>query len=143
MTPDLFPGTWQLVEWAWLKDDGSVGGHPFGADALGQIMYDTPDENCADGIGHMSGFLARASWAGSEPELSDYGRRFFAYGGTWRLEGERIFHHVLFASDPSWIGDDQIRYPTFEDGLLHLEMRPGKGGGNADRVHRLTWRRAR
>lgn len=134
-------GTWRLVRWQRFKGGEAVD-FPYGEDALGQITYDPG--------GYMSGFLARADWSSAAPTLEDYNTGFFSYGGTWSLHpdagDDHVRHRVEFASYPSWIGSEQVRYVTLdakgENGLMHLEMRPDDSPEPTPDFHRLTWQRA-
>jgi len=49
-----------------------------------------------------------------------------AYYGTYTVDVEAgtVTHHLEGASNPSWIGDDFVRWYRFEDGNLRLSLNP-------------------
>jgi hypothetical protein len=67
--------------------------------------------------GHMSTFVSgELPQPAAPPIFTDAERvKIFnqiigAYAGTYRIEGDKVIHHVLNAWFPPWIGTDQIRY---------------------------------
>ena len=134
MKPDDFMGAWRLVRWEQIEDGEPIGKFPMGEDAEGLIIYEPG--------GHMSGFLSRAGWKDMDPSLESYNIDFFAYGGTWRIDGNRVEHHVQFASFPRWIGGTQVRHATLKDGYLILEVPESSSAApDGPRKFRLTWER--
>ena len=132
-----FIGGWQLVLWTTFHPDGSRD-HPFGTDALGQIMYS------ADG--HMSCHLMQANrplfgkpsvYQVSDEALGGSIRGYSGYFGRFSIDAEAgiIIHHVDGAWSPDWIGSDQPRHYAFEGDRLFLEAAIG------DDLVRIEWRR--
>jgi Lipocalin-like domain len=87
---------------------------------------------CSPG-GHMIGFLARADLR--QPATSSYTDAervdiykgiIAAYASTYRIEGNKVTHHVLTAWQPDWIGSDQIRYFEINDKTLTIKTAPTK-----------------
>lgn len=129
MTSSL-TGAWRLVHWTGLKN-GAPDGWPMGEDAIGQIIY-APE-------GRMSAFLARADFAkgGAAPGPET----MIAYAGTWRIERERVIHHVEHATLPHWIGRELVRIMKPEDAQLHLLTEPEYSKSGNTYEHRLVWER--
>lgn len=132
-----FVGGWQLVLWTTFHADGTRD-HPFGTDAVGQIMYS------ADG--HMSCHLMQANrqrlgeasvYQVSDAALGASMRGYSGYFGRFSIDAEAgvITHHVDGAWYPDWIGSDQPRHYAFEGDRLFLEAPIG------DDLVRIEWRR--
>jgi hypothetical protein len=78
-------------------------------------------------------FLARANLrqpaaaAYTDAERADiYKGIIGAYAGTYRIEGNKVTHHVLTAWQPDWIGSHEIRYFEISDKNLTIKTAPAK-----------------
>ncbi len=49
---------------------------------------------------------------------------FFAYGGRYSLDGDRLTHHVEVASVENWVGTDLVRMLESSEGRLRLRTPP-------------------
>lgn len=113
---ELIVGVYTLAEYA---------GH--GDEPTGRIRYDAG--------GRMSAMLFPP---GREPLTNttsaeayrDAMRGVIAYYGTYTIDAEAgtVTHHLEAASNPSWIGDDFVRWYRFEDGNLTLSLNPDFSG---------------
>jgi len=125
-------GTWRLVDWRALRN-GEANGFPMGEDAEGQIIYSAE--------GRMAAFLMRSDFGdrpkGTHPDPDS----FIAYGGTFRTEGDKVIHDVLYASIPHWIGNPLVRTIVPKDGDVLLNTAPERSKSGAEYVHQLLWRR--
>jgi hypothetical protein len=102
-------GAWQLVRY-WTRYDGGERIFPLGEDAVGLILY-TPD-------GFMTGTMQRARplrFAVADrlnamaPEKARAFDDYVTYCGRWRLDGDRVLHHIEASLLPNWIGEVQPR----------------------------------
>jgi hypothetical protein len=134
-------GTWKLVAWRRIADDGTVS-YPLGADALGQLIY-TPD-------GKMAVQLAgadRPALATGDPLGGDVQARagaystYLAYFGTYELQGESVVHSIDASLFPNWSGEKQVRPFTSEHGELVLRTPPMQVGDGTTVVNELAWAR--
>ena len=82
-----------------------------------------------------------------ETERSDYKERSAAlfhslnsYAGTYAVSGSTITHKVLVASNPAWIGTEQVRQVQCENDVLTVDATIALPGKAATKV-RLTWQR--
>jgi hypothetical protein len=129
-------GGWQLVDWSTYYPDGRRE-QPFGADAIGQIMYSADR--------HMTCHLARANRplvdAGylevPDETLGRVIRSYSGYWGSFTVDAAAglVIHHVTGAWYPNFAAVDQPRRYAFEDDLLFLEA------DIAETRVRLTWQR--
>lgn len=134
-------GTWELVAWENVAGDGTT--TPFGgASSTGRLVY-TPD-------GFMSAHIAFGDrplsgtgdpLGGSDERLLAAFRTFIAYSGRYRVEGDEAVHDVDLSLWPDWVGQQQRRTVSWEDGLLVLTPPPMEVGGVTNFL-RLRWRRA-
>jgi hypothetical protein len=146
-----FIGTWRLLEYSFVHDDGVVE-RPWGAEVRGYLLY-TPE-------GYMSGNLSPArDWASRRARLAERfsgasnlraagltgrnpRRDYIAYSGRYSVEGDTVTHHVEVSLFPNWIGRPEVRYFQFENDRLTLRTPPIKVGKHTV-VAQLVWQRVR
>lgn len=138
-----FIGSWKLLVWEIRYENGKIT-YPFGADAMGQILYAED--------GHMSATVRRKERAGfSKPNPRDLTaedkagafEEYFHYAGSWQIVGDTVVHMVTMSLNPNMTGSDQIRHAVFlKNGDLVLSADEAISE-NEKRYHALTWRRSR
>lgn len=136
-----FVGTWRLLDYSFLHDDGVVE-KPWGTDVRGYLIYSAE--------GYMSGNLGaarrkrgvveRASANHPNPPRPRRHRTYIAYTGRFTVEGDTVVHHVEASLFPLWVGRDEVRYYSFKGDYLTLRTGPIKSG-NHTVVAQLTWER--
>ena len=131
-------GRWRLTSWSARTEDGAVT-YPFGEDAEGSLMY-TPG-------GWMTGVLAVGDRArlssedvvgGGEAERAAAYSTFFAYCGTYEVDGDVVVHRVRMSLFPNWVGSEQRRRFELSDDELVLTAPPVEVGGQSV-VSELRW----
>jgi hypothetical protein len=65
---------------------------------------------------------------------------FSAYAGTFRIEGDRVIHHLEISSIQNRVGTDQVRYMKLEGDRLTLRP-PTTILGGEQRGNELVWER--
>jgi hypothetical protein len=132
-----FVGTWKLVDYSFLHEDGSVE-KPWGDEVVGFLIYSAE--------GYMSGNLSPAGRrrALEKPanEKSNRKRDYIAYAGPYTVEGEIVTHHVEVSLFPNWLGTAQVRYHKREGDTLILRTPPIRSGEAIVAVQ-LTWHKVR
>jgi hypothetical protein len=138
-----FIGTWRLLDYSFLHDDGVVE-KPWGIDVRGYLLYSAE--------GYMSGNLSPARRRkgvverGSGMMDADPGerprrtRRYIAYTGRYTVEGDTVTHHVEASLFPHWVGRPEVRHYCFEDNRLTLRTEPLRHGKHTI-VAQLVWER--
>jgi hypothetical protein len=65
-----------------------------------------------------------------------------AYTGTYTFAGDRVTHHVEVATNPDWVGADQLRFPKIDGNRLTITTPPlpTRPDGKL-RVSTLVWER--
>ena len=142
ITADQLVGTWRLVSWDRITDDGTRT-PALGAGAQGLITY-TAD-------GYMFGMLTasgRKPLAGSDPfggsaaECQQAMSTGLGYCGRYRVDGDCVVHSVELSMYPNWVGMDQRRVVRFNgDRVILRTVQPIVRKGSAA-VAELIWRRA-
>ena len=136
-----FIGSWQLIDYVTLLEDGTRI-EPLGIAPYGIGTYTE--------AGWMSAHLMRSDrrlLGSARPALdrlpsdllAETAAGYIGYAGKFSIDSElrRVVHHVEAAFIPDWVGTDMTREYQFSDGILTL--RPPAAGG-ASSV--LRWRRA-
>lgn len=126
-------GAWALVSSINYRD--GVGTASYGEPPAGQLQY-TAD-------GRMSAFLMNPAWAsaGSADNVDSF-NDFFAYAGSWRIEGDIVTHDIAFASVPGKVGTRFVRRVRGIDAdTIELETEPVISRSGATHVTRLVWKR--
>ena len=131
-------GTWQLVTWQSIAEDGSVD-YPLGEDAIGQLMYDgDADRVSAQLVAVDQPPFASDDWQQATPEeMTAAWPRYFGYFGTFSIDAEAatITHHIESGWFPNLVGTEQVRHYRFENENLVLYAETAWGQVS------ITWRR--
>jgi hypothetical protein len=137
-TARQFVGTWRLLDYSFLHDDGVVE-RPWGTDVRGYLLYSAE--------GYMSGNLSPARHKRGISERAGAGatrrsRRYIAYTGRYTVEGSKVIHHVEASLFPNWVGRSEIRFYSFEGDRLILRTGPIPSGKHTV-VAQLIWQRVK
>lgn len=135
-------GTWKLV--AMTSQDEATGAQRdvWGHAPLGFLSYTAG--------GRMSAVLAAADRKIAAPSagqssVEEQARLFrdsFGYAGRYTQDGDRVIHHVEVASDPTWIGQDQVRTLRLEGQRLIVSAPPIRTAADPNpQAMVLTWER--
>jgi hypothetical protein len=114
-------GTWKLVRVAATTADGKTLATPMGEHPNGLLTY--------TGDGRMSLLIThdgRPNLSGDrlDSPAEERARAFstmVAYAGSYRLEGNRLVHHIEAASSQNWVGTDLPRTVSFSGKQMTLE----------------------
>ena len=147
-TASDFVGTWRLLEYSFIHEDGTVE-YPWGAAVCGYLLYSAE--------GYMSGNLSPArDWASRRARLaaalkahdgagalrSARRKEYIAYTGRYMVEGDTITHHVEASLFPNWVDKPEVRYYKFYGDQLTLRTGPVRSGMHTV-VAQLVWERVR
>ena len=114
-------GSWKLVSTAATTVDGKSVASPMGEHPTGFLTY-TADGRMSllithDGRPKLSGDRL----ASPIEERASAFSTMVAYAGSYRIEGNRLIHHVEAASSQNWVGTDLPRVATFSGNRVKLE----------------------
>jgi hypothetical protein len=141
--PDLLVGAWSLEQFA-IHIEGRPPIFPFGADAIGSLVYARS--------GAMSAVLSKKARpplgvsrlenaSRADPVLRAAAfDSYLSYAGRWRLEGDTMVHTVTMASAPDNIGQDNVRSVSLDGDVLTLSYEIAPPSKNT-RHYTLIWRR--
>jgi Lipocalin-like domain len=138
---DWLGGTWKLIAWRRIADDGTVT-YPLGPDARGQLIYTLNGYMAVQITGANRPALATDDPLGGDAEAraSAYST-YLAYFGTYELEGDSVVHYLDGCLFPNWSGEKQVRPFTHEGGELVLRTPPMQVDDGTTVVNELAWAR--
>lgn len=141
MASNPLVGTWQLIRWYNVSDDGEEM-YPLGKEATGYISY----SNNGFVFVHLMA-ASRAPYAVNDPfggtleENAAAVKSHISYAGRYEYRGDDVVHRVTVASCPNWVGTEQIRTVRFNDGRLELSATDARLQGRAVTAY-VLWKRA-
>ncbi|TMR05699.1 lipocalin-like domain-containing protein [Actinomadura soli] len=139
--PEAVRGTWRLVTYVVENEHGELIDEPLGPDPHGLLVY-TPEGRVvvhlmADGR-EMCG-SARPVDCPPDRKLAAYDSHL-SYAGSYRLTGDRVFHHVSISSFPDYVGTELERTLRLDGDRLMLKSTPQVVRGQV-RIAVLRWSR--
>jgi hypothetical protein len=136
-------GVWRLVSYTALDPDTKEVFYPFGPDAGGYILYTAGGRMAAVlQAGKRKRFSAGNRINAPADERAEAFSTSTAYTGTYTFAGDRVTHHVEVATNPDWVGADQLRFPKIDGNRLTITTPPlpTRPDGKL-RVSTLVWER--
>lgn len=85
-------------------------------------------------------FQSVGLFEGTDPEKSHAASTFVSYGGRYRIDGNKIIHHVEISLFPNWVGTQQIRFFEMSGETLILSTPPFIHAGE-EQIAYLSWLR--
>jgi hypothetical protein len=142
MTESL-AGTWSLVAWRRIAEDGTVS-YPLGEEARGLLTYASNGRMTVQITGANRAALdADDPLGGKEGARAEAYSTYLAYFGTYKVQGQSVVHHIESSLYPNWVGQDQVRPYTVESGQLVLHTPPMRLPDGTTVVNELAWTRER
>jgi hypothetical protein len=140
MAQNPFVGAWRLLSFEMRTTEGQVS-YPFGRDAVGYIMY---TENGYMSVAFMSANRRRYAsgdiLGGSTEEKVAAVDSYISYCGRYKVQGNKVIHHVEASLFPNWIGMDQERFFRLDGNKLYLSTPPTLVSGKQQTSY-LIWER--
>ena len=118
---DELVGVWRLVSYTTTDPDTGEVFYPFGRNASGYIIYTAGGRMAAllQAEGRKR-FSAGNRINAPAEERAEAFTTSSAYTGTYTYSVDRVVHHVEVATNPDWIGSDQLRFPKVEGKRLTI-----------------------
>ncbi|MCA9670529.1 MAG: lipocalin-like domain-containing protein [Myxococcales bacterium] len=144
----LLVGSWQLVEWTSVLDDGAPLS-PFGFDAVGRLTYTEDGRVWAALMRRKRPEADATTLAATSPELrAEIAAGYVSYSGTWRLEHDEdgaatVVHAVDMSLFPNWVGHELRRSVELSGGDLILRTRAQATRTDRRVANTLRWSRLR
>jgi Lipocalin-like domain len=119
--PNTIVGSWKLVSVAATSADGKSLASPMGEHPTGLLLY-SADGRMSLIITHQG----RPKLSGDRldsptEERANAFSTMVAYAGSYRMEGNKLIHHVEAASSQNWVGTELPRIVTFDGNRVKLE----------------------
>jgi hypothetical protein len=138
---DWLGGTWKLIAWRRIADDGTVN-FPLGAGARGQLIYTANGRMAVQITGQDRPALTTDDPLGGDVEArAGAYSTYLAYFGSYELQGESVVHYIDGSLFPNWSGEKQVRAVSCDDGELVLRTPPMQLGDGTTVVNELAWAR--
>lgn len=135
-------GTWRLVSMTYRDPATGRETDLWGKAPLGFLTYTPGGRMCAVIAASSRKIVEESAEKATEAEQAMLFRTSFSYAGSWRMTNEGLVHRVEVASDPTWVGKDQIRYFRYEAKKLIITGPPLQTVGDpTPRVLQLVWER--
>ena len=133
-------GTWKLVSASTVDSSGGQEA-PYGPSPVGFLTY-TEDGRVTALISYSG---RKPLSIGAKPpalleEQAEAFKTFLAYGGRYRLSGDKVIHSVEISSIQNWVNQELVRSVKFQDDGIVLITPPTMMNGKL-KTFELVWRR--
>ena len=135
---DKLVGTWKLVSASSTTSAGERSASPYGSQPAGFLTY-TSDGRVSALISY-DGRKSLSYGGGSPEEQAEAFKTFLAYAGTYRLDGDKVTHHVEVSSIQNYVDKDLVRSVKFKDDQIILLTPPMRMNGKMQTIE-LIWQR--
>jgi len=139
--PEALIGRWQLVSFELRDDDGNVS-RPW-SDAVSGLLILAADGSLSEQFcsAHRPA-LTHDDWVSAPAsEIDLAARHYFAYAGTYEIEGQTIVYRIEVSLMPNWVGKTERRFWSISGDILTTTTPPLLVGGKM-LVSTLVWQRA-
>ena len=123
-------GSWKLVSFE-VDDLGGDDGvrYPYGHDVSGVLIYEQHGSMCeiiaANTRPHVSAIDASFMLDKEKIAITEH---FSAFAGTFKIQGDKIIHHIEVSFHTKWTGTTLERSYSFEDEKLSIRNSPIRFG---------------
>jgi Lipocalin-like domain len=133
-------GTWRLISQTAEDSESKVIENVFGNKPIGFLTY-TSDGRMTIIITHSTR-KPPASAKATEAEAAHLYGTMVAYAGTYRINGDKIIHHIEASWNEAWNGTDQERFAEVRDNRLTIYSPPFVSPALGRRIDsKLVWER--
>src|SRR5882757_4234277 len=107
---DTLVGTWRLLSAVDKTEAGQVHENPFGQNPVGFLTYTAEGRVMAIiTYGGRKQLSVNDRVSAPTEERGEAFATMFAYAGHYKIEGDRVTHHVEAASVQNWVNTDLVR----------------------------------
>jgi len=138
---DRLPGTWRLISTSSKDKDGAQIEPPYGSNPVGFLTY-TKDGRVTALISYSGRKRLSIGAKGTAllEEQAEAFKTFLAYGGRYRLSGEKIIHSIEISSIQNYVDKELVRNIKFQGNRIVLLTPPTMVNGKIQTVE-LVWER--
>lgn len=134
-------GTWKLVSASSTDASGQQLEPPYGANPVGFLTY-TEDRRVTALISY--GGRKPVSIGAKPPALleeqAEAFKTFLAYGGRYRLSGDKVIHSIEISSIQNYVNKELVRSVKFQGNQIVLTTPPTMVNGKMQTIE-LGWQR--
>jgi hypothetical protein len=133
-------GTWRLISQTTEDSESKAIEKVFGDKPIGFLTY-TSEGRMTIIITHSTR-KPPASAKATEAEAAHLYGTMVAYAGTYRINGDKIIHHIEASWNEAWNGTDQERFAEVRDNRLTIYSPPFVSPTLGRRIDsKLVWER--
>jgi Lipocalin-like domain len=135
------PGTWRLVSASSTDASGTQLQSPYGANPAGFLTY-TQDGRVTALISYSERKPLSVGAKGTallEEQAAAF-KTFLAYGGRYRLSGDKVIHSIEISSIQNYVGKELVRSVKFQGNRILLLTPPTMVNGKIQIIE-LVWER--
>lgn len=134
-------GTWKLISASSKEPSGQPLEPPYGHNPEGLLTY-TEDGRVTALISYGGRKLLPlgAKSPALLEEQAEAFKTFLAYGGRYKLNGDKVIHSIEISSIQNYVDRELVRSVKFQDDQMLLITPPTMVNGKLQAVE-LTWRR--
>jgi Lipocalin-like domain len=136
-TRDELVGSWKLVS-AFSTEGAEHSEQPYGPHPAGFLTYSI--DGRVSTLISSDGRNPLSIGGGTLEEKAEAFDTFFAYAGQYKLEGDKVTHHVEISSIQNYVGKDLVRRLIFEGDRIVLVTPPTPVNGKI-KIFELIWQR--
>lgn len=138
---DQLVGTWKLVSASSKDTSGNLNEPPYGINPVGFLTY-TKDGRVTALISYGG---RKPLSVGAKPALlleeqAEAFKTFLAYGGRYRLDGNKIIHSIEISSIQNYVNRELVRTLKFQDNQIVLFTPSTMVNGKMQTIE-LVWHR--
>ena len=140
-TPTPVVGSWRLLSFE-LRDEGGKVTRPWGDEVSGMLTF-TTDGFLSEQFGSAHRpTLAHDDWvSASASEIDLAARHYFAYAGSYEIDGHAVVYRIDVSLMPNWVGKTERRFWSVSGDTLTITTPELLVGGKMQ-VSTLVWQRA-
>lgn len=134
-------GTWKLVSASSTDASGAQLEPPYGANPAGFLTY-TEDGRVTALISYSGRTPLSVGTKGPAlvEEQAEAFKTFLAYGGRYRLNGNKIIHSIEISSIQNYVNKELVRSVKFQENRIVLLTPPTMVNGKIQTIE-LVWER--
>jgi hypothetical protein len=138
---DKLTGTWRLVSATSTDASGAQLDHPYGADPAGFLTY-TEDGRVTALISYSGrkSLSVGAKGPALLEEQAEAFKSFLAYGGRYRMSGDKVIHSIEISSIQNYVNKELVRSVKFQGNKIVLLTPPTMVNGRIQTIE-LVWER--
>ena len=138
---DNLVGMWKLVSASSTASTGERSETPYGSSPAGFLAYTSDGRVTAlISYGGRKPLSVGGSTLATLEEQAEAFKTFFAYAGRYKLNGDKVTHHIEISSIQNYVDRDLVRTVKFQGDQIILVTPPTSVNGRIQTVE-LIWQR--